>query len=40
MDISTVSVALGMMEVKGLVKQAGEMNYIRLRESESKYQVM
>lgn len=40
MDISTVWGALVMMEVKGLVKQADGMNYIGLRESESKYQVM
>ena len=37
--ISTVSSALAMMELKGLVKQVGGMNYIRLRETSAEYQA-
>ena len=40
LDISTVSGALAMMELKGMVKQVGGMNYIRLRETEAKYQAV
>ena len=37
--ISTVSGALAMMELKGLVRQVGGMNYIRLRETSAEYQA-
>ena len=40
MPISTVSSALAMMELKGLVKQVGGMNYIRLRETTVEYQAV
>ena len=40
LPISTVSSALTMMELRGLVKQAGGMNYIRLRETTAEYQVV
>ncbi|MDP6798899.1 MAG: DNA-protecting protein DprA [SAR202 cluster bacterium] len=38
--VSTVSSALTMMELKGLVKQVGGMNYMRLRETRGEYQVV
>ena len=34
---SDVSGTLAMMELKGLVKQIGGMNYVRMREAPSKY---
>ena len=37
MEISTVSGALAMMELKGLVRQVGGMNYIRLKEEPAEY---
>jgi DNA processing protein len=37
---STVSSALTMMELKGLVKQTGGMNYMRLKETRTAYQVV
>ena len=37
---STVSSALTMMELKGLVKQVGGMNYMRLRETRTTYQIV
>ena len=40
LDISTVSGVLAMMELKGLVKQVGGMNYIRLKETPAEYQVV
>ena len=40
LNISTVSSALAMMELKGMVKQVGGMNYIRLREATSEYQAV
>ena len=40
LGISTVSGSLAMMELKGLVKQVGGMNYIRLRETEAEYQAV
>ena len=40
LDISTVSGVLAMMELKGLVKQVGGMNYIRLKEAPAEYQVV
>ena len=39
-DISTVSSALAMMELKGLVRQVGGMNYIRLKEMPAEYQAV
>ncbi len=36
---STVSGALTMMELRGLVRQVGGMNYVRLRESSQEYQA-
>ena len=38
--ISTVSGTLAMMELKGLVKQVGGMNYIRLKEAPAEYQAV
>ena len=38
LGISTVSSALAMMELKGIVKQVGGMNYIRIREVPAEYQ--
>ena len=40
LPISTISGALAMMELKGLVKQVGGMNYIRLKEATAEYQVV
>ena len=40
LPISTVSGALAMMELKGLVKQVGGMNYIRLKEAPAEYQAV
>ena len=37
---STVSSALTMMELKGLVKQVGGMNYMRLKETRTAYQIV
>ena len=39
-DISAVGSALAMMELKGLVRQIGGMNYIRLKESAAEYQAV
>ena len=36
---ATVSSTLAMMELKGLVKQVGTMNYILAREARQKYKV-
>ena len=40
LTISTVSSTLAMMELKGLVKQVGGMNYIRLKETPAEYQAV
>ncbi len=40
MDISLVSSALALMELKGLVSQVGAMNYIRLKEASAEYQAV
>lgn len=40
MNISTVSGALAMMELRGLVRQVGGMNYVRLKETQSEYQAV
>ena len=37
--ISEVNGSLAMMELKGLTKQVGGMNYIRLRETSAEYQT-
>lgn len=39
LPISTVSSTLAMMELKGLVKQVGAMNYILAREARQEYRV-
>ncbi len=39
LPISTVSSALAMMELKGIVRQTGGMNYIRLKETTAEYQT-
>ena len=39
LGISVVSGVLAMMELKGLIKQVGGMNYIRLREASAEYQT-
>ncbi|MBI2918078.1 MAG: DNA-protecting protein DprA [Chloroflexi bacterium] len=39
LPLPTVSSALVMMELKGLVKQVGAMNYIRAREAAASYQA-
>ena len=36
---STVSGALTMMELRGLIRQVGGMNYVRLRETKEEYQT-
>ena len=40
LNISTVSSALAMMELKGLVRQAGGMNFMRLKEAPAEYQAV
>ena len=40
LDISTVSGTLAMMELRGVVKQVGGMNYIRLRETAAEYRTV
>ena len=40
LPISTVSGALAMMELKGLVRQVGGMNYIRIKEATAEYQAV
>ena len=40
LDISRVSSTLAMMELKGLVRQVGGMNYIRLKEMSAQYQAV
>ena len=40
LDISTVSGALAMMELNGLVKQVGGMNYIKIREASAEFQAV
>ena len=39
LNISTVSSTLAMMELKGLVKQMGTMNYVLAREVREEYRV-
>ena len=40
LGISTVSSVLAMMELKGMVKQVGGMNYIRLKEASVEYMAV
>ena len=37
LTVSNVSSSLAMMELRGLVKQVGGMNYIRTREVQAEY---
>ena len=37
LDIPTVSSGLAMMELKGMVRQVGSMNYMRLKEASAEY---
>ena len=39
LSVSTVSSTLAMMELKGLVKQVGTMNYVLSREVREEYRV-
>jgi len=39
LPMSTISSTLAMMELKGLVKQVGNMNYVLSREARERYQV-
>ena len=34
-----VSAALALMELKGMVRQVGGMNYVSVREEQSEYEV-
>ena len=40
LDISKVSSLLAMMELKGLVRQVGGMNYVRVKESSAAYRAV
>jgi DNA processing protein len=39
LPIEKVSATLAMMELKGLIRNAGGMNYISVREENSEYRV-
>ena len=39
LPVATVSSTLAMMELKGLVKQVGAMNYVLAREARQEYRV-
>jgi DNA processing protein len=39
LPISALSSTLAMMELKGLVKQAGNMNYVLAREARGEYRI-
>jgi len=39
LPVAAVSSALAMLELKGLVRQVGPMNFIRTREAEAAYQA-
>lgn len=39
MSIEKVSSTLALMELKGMVRQVGGMNYVRVREGQAEYQV-
>lgn len=38
LPIQTVSSALAMLELKGMVRQVGNMNFVRVRETAERYQ--
>lgn len=38
LPIQTVSSALAMLELKGMVRQVGNMSFVRIREAEARYQ--
>ena len=40
LPVSSVTGALAVMEIRGLVKHVGGMNYIRLREAAAEYQAV
>jgi DNA processing protein len=40
MSIEKVSATLALMELKGMVRQVGGMNYVRVREEQSEYQTV
>ena len=40
LPVPTVSGALAMMELKGLIKQVGGMNYIRMKKAAAEYQAV
>jgi DNA processing protein len=37
MSIEKVSSTLALMELKGMVRQVGGMNYVRVRENQAEY---
>jgi len=39
LPIAAVSSALAMLELKGMVKQVGSMNYVRTREAPASYKA-
>ena len=39
LPIEKISAALAMMELKGMVRQVGGMNYVAVREEQSGYSV-
>jgi DNA processing protein len=39
LPVSTISSTLAIMELKGLVKQVGTMNYVLAREARQEYRV-
>ncbi len=38
LPIQTVSSALAMLDLKGMVRQVGNMNFVRIRETAERYQ--
>ena len=39
LPIATVSSTLALMELKGIIRQVGGMNYVMARESEAQYNI-
>ena len=39
LPVATINNSLAMVEIKGLVKQVGGINYIRTREAQAEYRV-
>jgi DNA processing protein len=39
LPVSTVSSTLAMLELKGMARQVGTMNYVRARERRAQYEV-